>query len=400
LTYAGYSRRFVDTIQAHVTRSRGLPLTIEVLILSKDPDTSAEAVGLLFYLTSRYIRRLRIQAPAAAIIKSGNVELPSLEELEILHANDSAITLLMNDTPRLHSLHTHFALPRAASTVTLSLDIYLCFGDVNRICDLFPNLSSLCVREPPVELVKESGEVCHAIPSRLWTTLSSLTFHLRWGRFSMHFMKCILISFQFPNLISLHVECSGESLHHNVEDGLTLPGALIDFLHNSSCALEKLVLRQVPLESNGLIRLLDHVPSLLELEVDDTNVRSSPLSSLFIECLLSPVIVPSLRTLSLTATSVTKFDDWALVHMLNSRWASSLRFVDIQFPNRRRSLRLSNLYRKLEALGNDLGDGGSIVVGWHENSLHLTPREFHVAKKYGPTACFVAGFVVAWFFEL
>ncbi|KAF9067514.1 hypothetical protein BDP27DRAFT_1403793 [Rhodocollybia butyracea] len=143
--HLGHFRQFVDTLQSHVTRSRGLPLTIEVLILSKDPDTSAEAVRLLFHLASRHIRRLRIQAPEAALVKSGTVELPLLEELEILHAKDPSIALLLTDTPRLHSLHTHFALPRAANTTTLSLDIYLCFGGVNRIYDLFPNLSSLSV---------------------------------------------------------------------------------------------------------------------------------------------------------------------------------------------------------------------------------------------------------------
>ncbi|KAF9065945.1 hypothetical protein BDP27DRAFT_1449988 [Rhodocollybia butyracea] len=391
LGYADHSRQFVDTLQTHITRSRGLPLTIEVLILSDDPVISAEAVGLFFYLTNRHIRRLRIQASAEAIVKLVNVELPLLEELEILHADDSAITLLMDKAPRLYSLHTHFALPRVRNTVTISLDIYMCFGAVSRICDLFPNLQSLCLREPSSKILRESGQSCITSIPRIWTTITSLTFHLRQKRFRTRYIRSIFNSLYLPNLSSLHVEHPHESPDLNPD--LTLPSVLTLLIRKSSCTLERLILRRVPLEVNGVIQLLDHVPSLLELEIDDINLISSPFLSLFIKHLRSrsPVLVPSLQRLSMIVTTAT-FDELALADMVEHRCASSLKSVNIQFPNRRSSLRLS---RRLE----DIGHQGDVTISWYKELLQLNPLDYQSVTKYGPMA-FVVGFGVILLFNL
>jgi len=213
--------------------------------------------------------------------------------------------------------------------------------------------------------------------SREWATISSLTIYLCGSTSSMQILSFIMDSFILPNLTHLHIESFGTEQSY-------LPNrewpkeSFTRFFQFSSCHLEALTLNRVPLLDTDLLTLLNSTPSLLQLDIDDRNIETSPITSFLIEDLRLLDIIPRLRILSMIVTTKL-FDDSAFLDMIRWRWAASVQSpaqimlpclieVNLTFPKRKGSRKVYRIYRGLEDLEGD----GKVRVSWGNDRGHIS----------------------------
>ncbi|KAE9403837.1 hypothetical protein BT96DRAFT_451776 [Gymnopus androsaceus JB14] len=149
------------------------------------------------------------------------------------------------------------------------------------------------------------------------------------------------------------------------------------FLSRSSCPLTTLSIESLALADSKLINLLTHIPTLVNLSINDSYVlqKHSPITGRFIKSLRAtsqPPIVPRLHSLKLDVGGST-FKDRSVVNMVRSRWipekrtseelepqVECLREFTIKFRNRNwKEKRV--VYQPLEEMERD---GMRVVVLW------------------------------------
>ncbi|KAE9405669.1 hypothetical protein BT96DRAFT_1015398 [Gymnopus androsaceus JB14] len=151
------------------------------------------------------------------------------------------------------------------------------------------------------------------------------------------------------------------------------------FLARSSCLLTTLSIEILAFADLKLIDLVTHLPTLLNLSIDDSDVAPgcSPITDRFIESLQvheTGSMVPRLHSLKLNVGAST-FNDGIVVDMVRSRWiigcasresepqVDRLREFTIRFRNREES---KAAYESLEDVERD---GMRAVVLWKNHGL-------------------------------
>lgn len=118
----------------------------------------------------------------------------------------------------------------------------------------------------------------------------------------------------------------------SISDNLVWPVHAFDaFVSRSSCILTRLSISGVEISDLDLLAAFRILPYLVQFAFSDVKhprrlaKKSRPITSHFISCMhasfstASEILVPKLRTLSLTLLS-TSFDDAAFTSMISSRW--------------------------------------------------------------------------------
>lgn len=157
------------------------------------------------------------------------------------------------------------------------------------------------------------------------------------------------------------------------------------FLSRSSCSLTNLAIESLALADSKLINVLSHIPTLLDLIIDDSFVmtKDSPITSQFIESLgvnhaNSLHLLPKLYSLKLNIGAST-FNDASVVEMVRSRWTprrfaggesvpqvDCLREFTLRFRTRKE---VKGVYRPLEDIEKA---GMRAVVLWETGKSRWT----------------------------
>ncbi|KAF9066743.1 hypothetical protein BDP27DRAFT_1423510 [Rhodocollybia butyracea] len=190
------------------------------------------------------------------------------------------------------------------------------------------------------------------VPPRLCTSVSTLKLKLR-RNWNDSLADVAFSSFTFPSLSCLVIMTYITEAYQGAWPKATL-GA---FLRRSSCSLTEFNVKNVLVSDIDLIAALKLMPSLVNLDIDDTPVGhdlTSPITSQFIRSLhgfleteLNPsgsALVPKLRSLQLRFAGL-EFDDPAFIDTVPSRWLpdkqyaagiglSCLRVVTLRFNAR------------------------------------------------------------------
>ncbi|KAF9066742.1 hypothetical protein BDP27DRAFT_1329972 [Rhodocollybia butyracea] len=231
----------------------------------------------------------------------------------------------------------------------LSLTVGSMDGNIG---DVFNHASS------PRELVlgersdQGSAPLSPCVPPWLCTSVSTLKLVLR-SNWNDTLADVAFSSFTFPSLSCLVIMIGSDYPYQGAWPKATL-GA---FLRRSSCSLTEFKVKSVSVSDFDLITTLKLMPSLVNLDVDDTPADddlTSPITSQFIRSLhgflqteLNPsgsALVPKLRSLQLRFDGL-EFDDSAFIDTVSSRWLpdkqyaagiglSCLRVVTLRFNAR------------------------------------------------------------------
>lgn len=193
------------------------------------------------------------------------------------------------------------------------------------ILDKCKNLTELCFWEED----DADGYRFLSLPATA-SAIKTLTLFVTQTTSSESLAEVVFTSITCPSLTSLLLEATDEYKR------LWPNEALYGFISRSSCPLTTLSIKSIPLSDSGLINLLQCIPSLLHLTIDDSRLPfssaaqykptiPSPITSQFIQRLhafpspTSSVLAKRLQTLHLTFTGYN-FKDGEFIDMLLSRW--------------------------------------------------------------------------------
>ncbi|KIK70201.1 hypothetical protein GYMLUDRAFT_34693 [Collybiopsis luxurians FD-317 M1] len=240
--------------------------------------------------------------------------------------------------------------------------------------DANPNLVSLALPEASNDLGgRPRTKTCSRLETLIVRHPSTVTGSV------LQLLNC-------PSLKTLRFEVLEDE--NPVEEPWANFNSLMAFVQRSSFPLTTLLIQGLALSDANLVYLLNHIPTLMNLTVDDScNIwyqNLSPITKQFIDSLHAyrtcPLrsnakpIVPKLRSLTLV-TAAFEFEDVSVVDMVRSRWIPSaaiagaartsslqtdcLREFTLRFPKRRKVK--SAVYAPLEYFEKS---GMRVVVLW------------------------------------
>ncbi|KAJ7650823.1 hypothetical protein FB45DRAFT_888898 [Roridomyces roridus] len=269
-----------------------------------------------------------------------------LPHLEILQLPDSRIheTHQFDDVPRLHTLRTRgrcitlsgFPPARPWKRIPCAQIRFLVIWPQTMRdipshglqLDDFPKLTSLrCIL--PCRDTNDDGAILS-----MWGTRSA--------PFLLPRLTSWCIEVDGPEN-TLRVPELGEMLDHFTTPALQSldiiylvhPTNLYSFLKRSNCGLTHLVLRRSSIRVGELLEILELLPALERLLIDNGFTPTMVTNKFFDNLVLSPgrrVLVPGLRELSIRGTYI--FQGPKLLEMLQSRVGSNLKFVQLALPTR------------------------------------------------------------------
>ncbi|KAF5392990.1 hypothetical protein D9757_001160 [Collybiopsis confluens] len=258
---------------------------------------------------------------------------PLLEELDI-HHDHTPLNYFMGKAPELKKLRLRQSLLVSVSTTAFPQLTHIDFNpEIYHFEDFLednPNLTSL--------VLNEWAPRGFTVQPKTSPRLESLT--VRHERYSHDDAEnSVFVALHCPSLKNLHLKFSPRldadhpddyPDHRPDERSWSNFGLFMTFVQRSSFPLTTLSMTGVPLLDSELVYLLNYLPTLVNLSIDDSRLGfSSPITTEFINSLhayqrsflrtnVSP-LVPRLQSLALNYGGEHSLND-AVVGMVTSRW--------------------------------------------------------------------------------
>ncbi|KAK1219058.1 hypothetical protein PQX77_018234 [Marasmius sp. AFHP31] len=202
--------------------------------------------------------------PPTFTLPPSRLGLPALRRLAVFEVHPDTFSSLIKNSPCLHTLevsndYTNFpsdlSSPQIKKLVVTGATIEIVCSHLQR----FPALET-------IHMHGVLGSLSNSNPNNtehhLSTTISSLTFECD----DQLCLDATLSHLTLPRLTSLRV-CSSEEFW--CEWSTWTGGAVTDFLSRSSCTLTSLCLKDLPITGDQAISLLEHIPTLVSLEIEE-----------------------------------------------------------------------------------------------------------------------------------
>ncbi|KAF9064621.1 hypothetical protein BDP27DRAFT_1333187 [Rhodocollybia butyracea] len=315
---------FLDTIARYLERSGDWPSR---LALDIQGTAFLRKESSLFQLAQHAHRwkafKYRGYYPLRYYSMLFHLHFPSLAELYI-----SSFTQLVASSdldrfehaPKLRALSTDkVPISRAPYHQLTHLSIQR-IGDASEMTEALHRYHS--VKSIEIELWEINYDLDEDAQLCTWPNITSLTVRKDHDCSGSEIMM-VFFSLSLPSLKELVIEGAGSRC-------TPWPGeALISFISTSSCTITIFTLRDLSLSDLDIISVLQVMPSLLHLEIDDGEWhnryswqdRQSPITSLLISNLAQPQFLPKLRSLRLISHNKSgSFNGRVFVSMVQSRW--------------------------------------------------------------------------------
>ncbi|KAF5375776.1 hypothetical protein D9757_008972 [Collybiopsis confluens] len=318
-----------------LTRSLSWPLTIELDLVAGSALLSGQPHPIITRLTEERHRwqKLVLYPPTYQLddlfLDLSSQNFPLLEDLtlEDRGRRDQAFSFWMGKAPNLKKLTLRGEHPLSEPIPT---DAFPKITHIEYNPDT-PDLESFLEANPDIIslALEEYISGVHTPQSRTCPRMESLT--VRYNDNGDPDASSVFSSLHCPSLQSLHFEPASGICQ--TWYGLD---SLMSFVQRSSFPLTTLTMKNLPLLDHELVYLLQHLPTLVNLTIDDSKPDDSPITEDFINSLhafrrsplrssISPII-PRLRSLTLDCRA-TWFNDTSVVDMVKSRWIPSARSV-------------------------------------------------------------------------
>ncbi|KAL0066177.1 hypothetical protein AAF712_006802 [Marasmius tenuissimus] len=203
--------------------------------------------------------------PLTFTLPPGQIGVPALQHLKVSEVHPNILSSLLQNSPCLCTLDVvdDYAdlssdLPSHPIKMLVVRDTYAAAA-----CSYLP-------RFPALEALNMHGIGFHVdfnpdnTQHHTSTTITSLTSEFD----GQPALDATLRRLTLPQLTSLHVCGSDESLE-NCQWPIWAGGAVTDFLSRSSCTLTSLCLKHLPITGDQAITLLEHIPTLVSLEIEE-----------------------------------------------------------------------------------------------------------------------------------
>ncbi|KAF5343687.1 hypothetical protein D9757_010215 [Collybiopsis confluens] len=327
-----------------LARSLSRPLTIELNAIHSNLELSVGYDGHLHPIIAKLTEQVH-RWQKFTLVESGlcmlkdlfieTSQFPMLEDMELHEYEVSTVDFLAGKAPNLKKLTWDGWPPLPVSISTeifpqiVHIESSLEPALLEDLLEANPNLISLTA-EGNENLWSEEEYIARPRTCPRMETLSVQDLEDNYPE------KSVFSAMRCPSLKSLHLSCL-QRIH-----AWTGFNFFMDFVQRSSFPLTTLCLNNFPLSDSNLVYLLNHVPTLMNLTVDDTRrphyeakdpeLELNPFTERFINSLhayqtsslrsnASP-IVPRLRSLTLSSR-VKEFNDAAVMDMVRSRWFPS-----------------------------------------------------------------------------
>ncbi|KIK64835.1 hypothetical protein GYMLUDRAFT_94700 [Collybiopsis luxurians FD-317 M1] len=344
---------FMAILQLYLDRSADAPLCLDVDIQAvSESDPSRPYVPPALILLLKHSKRWRsfklnwdYELQLSKITNPSQVSFPILEEISMTNANFEIPRRDLDVfacAPSLRFVRTADLIPKSRLpwNQLTCLDIFI--PDATDVFEHCPHLLSLTLRSP-------GGWSCHDELTVPLADLRSLSLVI--GDDPEGFLDCIFASFTVPSLTELIIRADENEDENEDEDGHEDEQVELDeqemplwpsktfetFLSRSSCNLITFSLQGVIISDLELITALQKLPSLLNLNLDDSHMTPSPITPHLISSLdttqavldgsqkasspipESPRLLPKLRHLAFNVQG-SSFNDTLFVNMVLSRW--------------------------------------------------------------------------------
>ncbi|KAF9063705.1 hypothetical protein BDP27DRAFT_1334728 [Rhodocollybia butyracea] len=258
--------------------------------------------------------------------KLSQLHFPELLELDVRRFSDqeSSVLDVFEHAPKLRTLSTTVVPPPNAPFNQLkSLHFLMDMGlsSPTQLANILNNCPSL--KSLSLELKRINQEVQDPPVQGTWHNITALTImeqSVEYGSLTGSCSEMVFSSLRLPSLTELVVKGSTQRTYAT--------NTLISFITTSSCTITTFTLHGLSVSDVDLIAVLQAMPSILHLEIDDQvdyySHQRSPISSHLMSSLrhqsTSISLAPKLHSLRLISEHKEPFDDATFISMVESRW--------------------------------------------------------------------------------
>ncbi|KAE9407387.1 hypothetical protein BT96DRAFT_1014220 [Gymnopus androsaceus JB14] len=332
----GYDEKLPFILDILLRRALPHPLTIAIDVAADFEDFKHPVLTRLTNDTHRW-RSFTLQSDTDGLLSlfehrdpalnPPNFPLLEILDLRIIMEDDSDLNMFVHTAPKLKNI----VVPRIPTRSSLEFSIFaplahleFWFPYVDEIQNITDNCHCLLSLKTE-EAVHSDEEESPPNPTPCRTVNSLILLHDSAGS-----KDCSIFPYlTLPSLKTIHLERGNQVMR---QADWTNFDCFMAFLSRSSCSLTTLSIQSLALADLKLIVLLTHLPTLLDLCVDDSYVlpEASPITDQFIDSLhvhrtnSHRPIIPRLQFLKLDVGAST-FGDASVTDMVRSRWLPKFR---------------------------------------------------------------------------
>ncbi|KAK1219986.1 hypothetical protein PQX77_017270 [Marasmius sp. AFHP31] len=276
--WRGKFRCLEKWVRLFLDRSKTLPLELKLEFC--DRYTDQDDIGMLPVIHALHDHAARWQdlylayAPSTFALPPNHLGLPALQQLQVYEVQADVMSSLLKNSPCLHTLDiSDIETGEEPPSNLPSHQIKTWNVSHTDVSPAFRYLARLPVLETIYMHAMGSNDDfdLHNTELRYYSnTVNSLTADFR----NQHALNATMQQLTLPRLTSLQVGGYYEGWED--EWPIWTGGAVTDFLSRSSCSLTSLCLRNLPVTDDQAISLLEHIPTLLALEIEERSEYQDP----------------------------------------------------------------------------------------------------------------------------